>query len=162
VVGNKTPGTYVLVVSLPCDREIDVGGLGRLHFEAGWYLYVGSALGGLWARIGRHLRRHKRLHWHIDHLLRYGTVVEIWYCESSERLECVWARVLADLPGVKPFWAAFGATDCSCRTHLFYSEAKPEVEGFRSLLPEGTVRVHQRRILSDDSICVESRCREHI
>jgi len=162
VAGRKTPGTYVLVVSLPCDREIYVGSLGRLHFEVGWYLYVGSALGGLWARLARHLRRRKRLYWHIDYLLRYGTVVEIWYCESSERLECVWARALANSPGVKPFWAAFGAMDCSCRTHLFYSRAVPEVEGFRSLLPEGMVQVRQRDALGGRGMCGGSRCIEHI
>jgi len=128
------PGTYVLVVSLAHDRDIVVGALGRLSFEAGYYLYVGSALGGLGARIGRHLRTRKRLRWHIDYLLACGSVRDIWYRASPDRQECVWARALARLPGAEPVAVGFGASDCSCRTHLFRGRVPPDLAAFRALL----------------------------
>lgn len=139
------PGTYVLVVSLPHDGEIVVGALGRLSFEAGYYLYVGSALGGLGARIGRHLRTRKRLRWHIDYLLACGSVRDIWYRASPDRQECIWARALARLPGAEPVAVGFGASDCSCRTHLFYSRVRPDLASFRALLP-GQPRVERIRV----------------
>jgi len=134
------PGTYVLVVHVERDRDIRVGSLGRQAFRAGWYLYVGSALGGLRARLARHLRGAARLHWHIDYLLRSAAVREIWYCESSERLECCWARALTEMPGVVAFAGAFGASDCSCHTHLFHSPVAPEMEAFQAAVAgEGSV-----------------------
>lgn len=142
---RRVPGTYVLVVSLAHDGEIVVGALGRLSFEAGYYLYVGSALGGLGARIGRHLHRRKRLRWHIDYLLVHGSVRDIWYLASPDRQECVWARTLARLPGVEGFGVGFGASDCSCRTHLFRSRVRPSLTAFRALLP-GQPRVERIRV----------------
>ena len=52
-------GAYVLAVRLDSRRELPVGRLGRFNFPAGWYLYVGSAMGtgGLPARLRRHRRR---------------------------------------------------------------------------------------------------------
>jgi len=130
-----TPGTYVLLLCLRCDRQIGVGSLGKLLFKAGYYLYVGSALGGLGARIGRHLRTRKRFHWHIDYLLRWATIYEIWYLLDAERAECLWAQTLTRLPGLQEYKAPFGASDCSCRTHLFYSQEWPDLTVFQTSLP---------------------------
>jgi len=52
-------GTYVLILILPERKKIDVGALGEINFEPGYYAYVGSALGGMEGRIGRHLKRGK-------------------------------------------------------------------------------------------------------
>ena len=55
------PGTYVLLMRLSKRLDISVGTLGVLSAQAGYYVYVGSALGpgGLAARVGRHCRREK-------------------------------------------------------------------------------------------------------
>jgi Uri superfamily endonuclease len=47
-----------------------VGKLGVLSVQAGYYVYVGSALGpdSLAARVGRQYRREKTLRWHVDYL----------------------------------------------------------------------------------------------
>ena len=143
-VGAKrdAPGTYVLLLCLDRDCEIAVGALGRLFFRRGFYLYVGSALGGLRRRLARHVGMHKRLHWHIDYLLGFATVGEIWYREGTERRECGWAQALSGLPGVEPFGAAFGASDCSCATHLFYTRLPPHAARFQSVLGD-RVRVER-------------------
>jgi len=63
------PGTYALVLRFSKRLEIIVGKLGVLSVQAGYYVYVGSALGpgGLAARVGRHCRREKALRWHVDY-----------------------------------------------------------------------------------------------
>lgn len=122
---SSDPGTYVLVVRLAAPVTLAVGRLGALSLDAGPYLYVGSALGGLRARLERHLRTEKRLHWHIDYLLRCARVEAIWYRQGSERRECAWAEALAHSPGVVAVAPGFGASDCHCATHLFYCSAAP-------------------------------------
>ena len=166
------PGTYVLVIELERDICIQVGSLGIRPFKKGIYLYVGSALGGLKARLARHLCQEKRIHWHIDSLLEQGQVREIWYHLSPKRHECTWARVLASLPGVCPFSAPFGASDCACKTHLFYSSQIPCLATFEAQFEDepsfGVIAVPKRGALPNlDSLAgwkseassAEDRCR---
>lgn len=61
-------GTYVLTVRLDSPRTVRAGALGELRFDAGTYLYAGSAMGGLDQRISRHLSKEKTIRWHIDSL----------------------------------------------------------------------------------------------
>ncbi|MFO8081040.1 MAG: GIY-YIG nuclease family protein [Armatimonadota bacterium] len=109
-------GSYVLVISLDRERAIEVGALGEIDFPAGAYAYVGSAMGGLDARIARHLRDDRRLHWHVDYLLQHAEVVDVLRVESEERMECAIAAALADRLACV---AGFGASDCTCESHLF-------------------------------------------
>ena len=76
-MSEPSKGTYALVLHLECTEEITVGKLGMFTFPAGYYLYVGSALGpgGLEARLARHRRRGKKLRWHIDYLLEHAQLV---------------------------------------------------------------------------------------
>ncbi|MCS7131646.1 MAG: GIY-YIG nuclease family protein [Hadesarchaea archaeon] len=111
-------GTYALLVHVPYDLSISVGELGTLNFRAGYYVYIGSALGGLEARVRRHLRTEKTLHWHIDYLLVRSRTVDVVFARSDERKECEVAAELAkQFEGVR----GFGSSDCRCGTHLFYS-----------------------------------------
>lgn len=115
------PGTYVLLMRLAEPCRLTVGRLGTFELAAGWYAYVGSAHGpgGLTARVGRHLRRDKKPHWHVDALTAAAPVQAVWLRASGERLECIWARRLAALQGVHTPVPGLGASDCRCRTHLF-------------------------------------------
>jgi len=109
-------GSYVLLIRLDEERTIAVGALGERVFAAGAYAYVGSAMSGLDARIARHLRADKRLHWHIDYLLAHARVIEVVRVASEERLECRIADALAErLESVR----SFGCSDCACASHLF-------------------------------------------
>jgi len=133
----RAPGTYILVAHLTEAHSIRVGRWGEFLFSRGYYLYVGSALGGLEGRLSRHLRAAKRPHWHIDALLEWASVSEVWYILLRERLECAWARALARIEGLAPFEVPFGASDCRCPTHLFYTPTAPCLAAFRSALPYG-------------------------
>ena len=69
-----TGGTYTLLVELPECSTVEVGALGSLDLDAGWYAYTGSALGpGGFTRVQRHremaVGERAARHWHVDYLL---------------------------------------------------------------------------------------------
>jgi Uri superfamily endonuclease len=115
-VAIEMKGVYVLLLELPEDRSIQVGKLGKIAFEHGYYAYVGSALNGLESRIKRHLRKEKKKHWHIDHLLEESVIEEVVFAETTRRVECD----IADGVDLR-FISGFGCTDCGCESHLFHS-----------------------------------------
>jgi Uri superfamily endonuclease len=131
-------GSYCLVFKTP-GCTIRAGALGVRQFQAGWYIYVGSALGsGGLLRLGRHFSlarsRDKQPMWHVDYLLTspFFSLVYAVYAITPERMECRIARELSvnSIPG-------FGCSDCSCLSHLFCRLDDPEEEiltAFRSLL----------------------------
>jgi Uri superfamily endonuclease len=114
----STPGTYVLIVRVDQPLTLAVGRLGTVTLPGGHYAYVGSAHGpgGLRARLNRHLRADKPLHWHIDYLTAAAPVITIWWRASSERLECAWAQTLIARGSVPV--PRFGSSDCTCPAHL--------------------------------------------
>ena len=118
-------GTYVLIMENHADREIEIGKLGQVEFRSGFYAYVGSALSGLAQRIGRHLHEvgeKKKLHWHIDFFLASSgvEVKEVVFAETAKRKECEIAAKLQMKKGLEHI-ANFGCSDCTCRSHLFFS-----------------------------------------
>jgi Uri superfamily endonuclease len=132
---GRSPGTYILVISLERPHIIEIGRQGRFRLPAGFYLYVGSALGpgGLAARLERHLRADKHIHWHVDYLLECARVVEAWIVEGSERRECAGASAALRLPGARIAVPHFGASDCQCASHLITFDRKPNRNRFALL-----------------------------
>jgi Uri superfamily endonuclease len=131
---SKAKGTYALLLELNREATVAVGRLTTYSFPAGYYLYIGSALGGLFPRIERHIRGGKKLHWHIDYLRREARVVEVWYLVSEERLECDWYQAAADMPGASILVDGFGSSGCKCRSHLVFFKSMPSLANFRSKL----------------------------
>ena len=125
-------GTYCLVVKVKKNRLIRVGALGEQVFHKGLYVYVGSALNGLEARVNRHMRNSRgdtrRIHWHIDYLLMdaHVKVSSVYFKEGITREECNIADFVAGrgMP-VK----GFGSSDCRCVTHLYRVEDVKFLEG---------------------------------
>ncbi|MCX7825934.1 MAG: GIY-YIG nuclease family protein [Verrucomicrobiae bacterium] len=115
-----TPGVYQLCLRLPRPARIRIGRLGAFTFPAGVYVYTGSALGGLEQRLARHQRRRKKLHWHIDYLLRHARIIAIADRPTRRRLECAWNAQTLRLPGARVVAAGFGSSDCDCAAHLVY------------------------------------------
>jgi endonuclease-3 len=116
-------GIYTLVLLLDRAQEIEVGSLGVIQFEQGYYSYTGSARGpgGL-----KRLERHKRVlqgvssvrRWHIDYLLPHTSLVEAVVTKTSVDIECrIAERIGAELEGIP----RFGSTDCLCPGHLHFS-----------------------------------------
>ena len=116
----SSPGAYVLLLEIHKTTTIKVGRrLGPIKFQPGFYAYIGSALNGLAARLNRHLRRHKKLHWHVDYLLEKAQLSELIWAQTSERLECRIANIL-EQQGLSSI-PRFGSSDCRCLSHLFHS-----------------------------------------
>jgi sugar fermentation stimulation protein A len=122
-----TPGVYHLLIHLSQSTTVEVGKLGSFSFPAGYYVYTGSALGGLETRIARHRRREKRLHWHIDYLLQYGRIIDVITHTTVERLECQFNRNILSLSDCRILVKGFGSSDCRCSSHLAYFEKKPYI-----------------------------------
>ena len=171
-------GTYALVMALKSEAAIAVGRLGRSYgtggeseitFPAGYYVYFGSARAGLSARVGRHLKREKRSHWHIDYLVQFAEVVEVWYSPEGEeaewrelkeevewgerkevkgaggvrKKECLWCQVARGMPQGRILIPGFGSSDCRCPAHLVYFPSPPSFELFRLMLEERGYRAQK-------------------
>jgi len=122
-------GIYCLVFQTP-GCTIRVGALGVITFHAGWYIYIGSALGsGGLQRLRRHVLlarlRDKQPKWHVDYLLT-SPCFSLMYAVSAitaNLLECRLCRELNN--GSIP---KFGCSDCSCTSHLLYRQVDPQKE----------------------------------
>lgn len=121
----RTPGVYQLWIELCEPAQLTVGKLGTFDFPAGVYVYTGSALGGLEQRLARHRRRRKKMHWHIDYLLRRARILRTMSRATRERLECSWNAETLRLEGARVIAPHFGSSDCDCATHLVYLGRRP-------------------------------------
>jgi len=129
----KDRGSYLLILHLERDRVIEIGRLGKVMFRKGYFLYVGSAMSNLRARIRRHSQRRKKVHWHIDYLTPHVNDLISIAIRSSQRLECEIAEALSSIMKAGP--PGFGSSDCLCQTHLFWSETNPlHTKGFHDTL----------------------------
>ncbi|MEN8150809.1 MAG: GIY-YIG nuclease family protein [Planctomycetota bacterium] len=124
---DKSPGTYILLMTLARPRSVEIGRLGVRRFEAGLFAYVGSARGpgGLAARLGRHFAGTGPKRWHLDWLRPHVEVVGALVREGRERVECAWAAWVAERAA--GCVVGFGSSDCRCPGHLF------RVGGFRAV-----------------------------
>ncbi|MEM4407243.1 MAG: DUF123 domain-containing protein [Candidatus Caldarchaeum sp.] len=58
----------MLAIHLPVSRRLKIGALGYRKLEKGYYVYVGSGRRNLIRRVERHIRKNKRVRWHIDYI----------------------------------------------------------------------------------------------
>jgi sugar fermentation stimulation protein A len=116
-------GSYIIILRLGRRRRIQIGSLGKVLFQKGYYLYVGSAERNLTKRIERHRRKRKNRFWHIDYLREHADVHAVLPVRSSTRLECPMASSIEKIAD----WTirGFGSSDCSCDTHLFGMKGDP-------------------------------------
>ena len=112
-------GVYILKIKLKAKKDIKVGALAKKTFNPGYYFYAGTAQTNLEARINRHYSSDKKFHWHIDYLLAEAELVKDFVFEFSKEGECFLAQILNEKGGKLPV-KGFGASDCSCGSHLIY------------------------------------------
>jgi Uri superfamily endonuclease len=127
------PGIYSLLLKLDGRKELEVGSLGIIEFEEGYYSYTGSARGpGGLMRVERHreVMRGQNLarRWHIDYLLPHISIIDAIITRTAVDRECE----IAGMIGSK-FKAIrhFGSTDCKCPGHLHYS---PDLDRLRDVV----------------------------
>lgn len=116
---NDAKGAYLLTLRVTDALELERPLSGCWLLKPGWYLYAGSAWGsgGIKARVGRHFRKDKKPHWHIDHLtLQAANITALAVPDGKE------CDLVAELLGTGHFRIAvpgFGSSDCRrCKGHL--------------------------------------------
>lgn len=121
---SNMKGSYCLIIKLENENTIAIGKrLGKIQFKKGFYVYVGSAMNSLSSRIKRHLSDEKKLHWHIDYLLKYAEITDVIYSESTRKIECELAQSISEkTEGISDF----GCSDCDCESHLYYFENRKD------------------------------------
>lgn len=117
-------GVYVMVMYLDHELDLEIGSKGMMHFNAGYYMYVGSAKANLTKRIERHKRKRKKMHWHLDYFRGHCEMIAGLPIRTSRQdAECA----LADAVRVIAGWSVpkFGCSDCDCKSHLFGMTENP-------------------------------------
>ena len=118
------PGCYSLIIDLKWKKTIRVGQLGEAVFPTGTYVYTGSAMKGLGARLRRHCAKTKKVHWHIDYLLTLpeAQIKRIILYPAAPGQECRQNKRIAAKPGAVVILKNLGASDCKsgCISHLLY------------------------------------------
>ena len=112
-------GAYVLLIRLDRPLPVRAGRLRAGTLPPGTYLYAGSAYGagGLAARIRRHFRKDKKIHWHIDRLTLKANSLAAFPVAGGN--ECQLVGQLLKTEGIEIALEGFGSTDCrTCRSHL--------------------------------------------
>ena len=121
-------GIYQLLIYLPKNTSIAVGKRGKLRFPRGYYVYTGSAQNGLQKRVERHKRRTKKHFWHIDYLLDFASIKEIFLFTNGKFDECALNLMMLDKPEAKIIMPKFGSSDCNCPTHLVFFQKMPKMK----------------------------------
>ena len=117
-------GCYCLIIKMSKTSEIKIGKkLGKIKFKKGYYVYVGSVMNSLTSRIERHLSNDKKMHWHVDYLLKKAEITEVIYNKSKRKIECELSQQISKKSeGISDF----GCSDCDCKSHLYYFKTKKE------------------------------------
>lgn len=135
-------GFYVLTLKVDKTVALDLKSIRAPPLEPGLYVYVGSAMGSgstsLERRIARHFRLDKKIHWHIDHLLKEskGPLSAVW-ARSEDSVECQLVETIANQAPFVVISKGFGASDCKmgCYSHLFkYIGQNSVVEDLMNLI----------------------------
>lgn len=110
-------GVYLLIIKVEKKISVNVGALGKIIFEKGYYVYTGSAQKNLIARINRHIRKDKRIKWHIDYLTTHRNVKVIgsYIIQAKKYYECMLSGFF--IKHGNPI-SSFGCSDCKCHSHL--------------------------------------------
>jgi Uri superfamily endonuclease len=157
-------GLYTLVLRVQGPLSLRVGKLRRALFKRGRYLYSGSGSGkgstSLEARVRGHLRRGKKLFWHIDYLTSSSSVkVElVAFAKSARDLECqLNSSIQANCNG-EFILKGFGASDCKCISHLIRLRKDSSMQEVGNLLRCAYASVGLKvKIVSPDFFTVHAK-----
>ncbi|WP_419907759.1 GIY-YIG nuclease family protein [Hoeflea sp.] len=119
-------GAYLLALHLDIPIVTKLRQEERL-LSPGWYLYAGSARGGggIAARVKRHMRSDKPIHWHIDRLTTRFPVVAAFAVPRGS--ECDLVGGLLETGRYQIAVKGFGSSDCRrCEAHLLRALATDE------------------------------------
>src|SRR5208337_563227 len=130
-------GAYALILFCSQEGPVQIGKLGQLQLRRGFYVYVGSAVGpgGVRARIAHHQKLSPRPHWHIDYLRAHTRLHSVWVNYDGRRHEHEWAGAMQRAKEAMIPLRGFGASDCSCPSHLYFFKDRPSRTSFQAKCP---------------------------
>jgi len=151
--------TYILILYLPHDTELDIGSLGTYDLPTGYYAYVDQvAAHNLAIRLKKHLSPGQTPKNHIDYLQQVAQIEEIWLSSGTTPRRENWADLLASVPGGVTAVEGFGVVEQRAMilgladelssaemedTYLIYFDIRPLLEDFalgvRKLYPNDIV-----------------------
>lgn len=115
-------GSYFLVIGLDTKKEVHTKGR-VFNLKPGYYVYVGSAMNSLEKRVARHFRKNKKLHWHIDFLLKEAELLRAYLIPNEKRLE---EKLSLEVAKFGEPVEGFGAGDIRVSTNLYRFEGEPD------------------------------------
>jgi Uri superfamily endonuclease len=132
-------GTYALILVSSSQKVIQIGRLGQLRLNPGYYIYIGSAFGpgGLKARISHHKRLSKHPRWHVDYLRTVTYLRGVWYTYDSVHREHQWAENMLRMKNASIPIEGFGSSDCICKSHLIFYQTLPSGTTFSTKIHAG-------------------------
>lgn len=99
--------------------------------DAGYYMYIGSAMSSLAERVKRHLIEEKRKFWHIDYFREKAEVVAALLLPTKEQREEELSNFVSEYGEAVP---RFGASDCSTDSNLYRLESRSIERVFSSIV----------------------------
>ncbi len=135
-VNYSMKGAYTLIIKIQYPVELQIKSLGRITFQDGIWVYIGSAMGSgstnLENRIKRHFSSAKTVHWHIDYLLCNDVnLLKAFWAESATSIECDIAQELHSKNDFHVGPSKFGSSDCQrgCEAHIFRFSDYSRIDG---------------------------------
>ena len=146
-------GIYILEIVPTKAFSISHKKIGNHKLSIGYYYYVGSAQTNLYQRIDRHLRKTKKLHWHIDYLTvkKEINIANVYIIKNhSKKFECKLVSDLSNYFNMQFPIQDFGNSDCNlCESHLLYKDEKITYNQLLSLYQSAVIFIPS----SKDTFC---------
>ena len=76
----------------------------------------------------RHLKKNKKHFWHIDYLLDFASIKEVFFFTHGKFDECALNLKMLEKPEAQIIMPKFGASDCGCPAHLVFFEKIPKMK----------------------------------
>lgn len=130
-------GAYAILVRLRIPWRPGIRTLADRTLPAGLYTYCGSAHGpgGLRARVVRHLRPNKTVHWHVDRLTAAARIEGVAVSIGGSECDLVSAFMARGATIVLP---GFGSSDCRrCPAHLMMMPDDTNAAAFAAVVTLG-------------------------
>ena len=132
MVIEPKPATYALILSCTSNARFRSGAWERCNFSAG----ITFTWGARWVQVAcvpgspTIKSSSTRPHWHIDYLRAHTRLHSVWLSYSGIRHEHEWARAMLKVKDATIPFPGYGASDCSCPSHLYFFKYFPTQIGF--------------------------------
>jgi Uri superfamily endonuclease len=116
LINGYVKAVYLAFFRLEEQKTIGIGALAELEFKPGIYIYAGSAMTNVEKRLKRHFSETENRYWHIDYFSAEAEPLDYFILPENSEYECKLADIMEEV--AQPVHS-FGASDCSCGSHLF-------------------------------------------